>query len=103
MPSAEDYAEIHGQAGTHDVQRMAPGEGMPKPVKRNTGNAGKPIDESRKVRILAHAVQNYGANPEDAKAALDDPNVGMDHRQNDRTLGRATALYANTKGGRHSR
>ena len=61
------------------------------------------LDEHRKVRILAHAVQHYGANPEEAKAALEDPGVGWDERQSDRTLGQAAAMYANTKGGRHGR
>jgi len=60
------------------------------------------LDEHRKVRILAYAVQHFGANPEDAKSALDDPDVGHDERQTDRTLGRALALYANTKSGRHN-
>jgi hypothetical protein len=68
-----------------------------------SSSAGPGLDQGRKVRILAHAVQHYGGNPEDVKAALDDPNVGWDSRQNDRTLGQAAALYANTKGGRHER
>ena len=58
------------------------------------------LEEGRKVRILTHAVQHYGANPEEVKTALDDPNVGWDEKQSDRTLGQAAAMYANTKGGR---
>jgi hypothetical protein len=64
---------------------------------------GRELDEHRKVRILAMAVQHHGADPSTVKQMLDDPNFGMDPSVSDRVHAHAMAMAANTRGGRHER